>query len=579
MHPRRLVLILGASLAAAALPAAPAAAAVISPTVFSDDLTDNGNCTLREAIHAANNDVPKDACPQGSGPDTIQLTAGTYSVSVPSTDEDAGANGDLDVNQDLSILGTGVGTTTIDGAWTSGPDRILEVHGVGTELVIQTLTIQDGNEIDADGGGVRVAQDASLTATDVDLVKNLASDIGGIENHGAAVLNRVRFIENGVNDPVGCCGAMFNEGGSVTMTDVVFAGNTAAIDSGAFLNQSAGATLTNVTFSNNRAGRQGGAVSLTGTEMVTLTNVTMSGNSSDTHGGAIAYSGSGATLNNVTLTGNTADADNAGDPGDGGGIYRGSGSLTIRNSIIAGNADLSGQAPDCGQDSGDAFTSGGHNLIGNTTGCTFTPGSGDLLNVDPHLGPLSDNGGFTQTHALLPSSPAIDAAGPDAAPTDQRGAPRPDPDIGAYELHLCLGLVVNRVGGTDADVLTGTEGSDAFLPQGGDDTATGLGGDDAFCLGDGNDTADGGSGKDGISGEDGNDTTKGGGGNDTQIGGPGNDKLSGGGGKDNLKGQAGKDKLKGQGGKDRLRGGGGKDKCNGGGGKDKAACEKERKVP
>jgi hypothetical protein len=99
--------------------------------------------------------------------------------------------------------------------------------------------------------------------------------------------------------------------------------------------------------------------------------------------------------------------------------------------------------------SGD-FTSGGHNLIGDGTGSTgFVNGvNGDMVGtaanpIDPRLGPLANNGGPTQTHALLAGSPAIDHGDNTNAPaTDQRGVARPRDgdhngsravDIGAFE--------------------------------------------------------------------------------------------------------------------------------------------------
>src|SRR5262249_36341377 len=101
--------------------------------------------------------------------------------------------------------------------------------------------------------------------------------------------------------------------------------------------------------------------------------------------------------------------------------------------IIAGNASYTG--PDLYGSLGSL----GHNLIGNTS-----HGSGfhetDLLNVDPLLGPLKDNGGPTLTHALLPGSPAIDAGDNSDAPEwDQRGPGYPRIvndiiDIGAFEV-------------------------------------------------------------------------------------------------------------------------------------------------
>ena len=96
----------------------------------------------------------------------------------------------------------------------------------------------------------------------------------------------------------------------------------------------------------------------------------------------------------------------------------------VRNSIVAGNT-----ASDCS----GPLTSAGYNLIGSTAGCTYTPGAGDQIGVDPRLATLANNGGPTQTIALLPGSAAIDAGDPAGClgaggrplTTDQRGAPRP----------------------------------------------------------------------------------------------------------------------------------------------------------
>jgi hypothetical protein len=124
--------------------------------------------------------------------------------------------------------------------------------------------------------------------------------------------------------------------------------------------------------------------------------------------------------------------------------------------MSSGNGNCTGSHP---------ITSEGHNLEDTDT-CGLT-GPGDLRNTDPKLGPLADNGGLTQTQALLPGSPAIDAGSTDCPPpaTDQRGVSRPQGpacDIGAFELESspadtsriwgdgdCSGAVAPRDGQAD----------------------------------------------------------------------------------------------------------------------------------
>jgi hypothetical protein len=111
----------------------------------------------------------------------------------------------------------------------------------------------------------------------------------------------------------------------------------------------------------------------------------------------------------------------------------GGGTAVIKNSIIAGNTATS--FPDC-----DSITSLTYSLIGNTTGCKIPAGTGNLLNVNPLLGPLANNGGPTPTMALGTGSAAIDAAVSfSCVPTDQRGVARPfglGCDSGAYEYDI-----------------------------------------------------------------------------------------------------------------------------------------------
>ena len=453
-----------------AVTAFPGQAAVITVTTTADENGSGTNCSLREAITAANTDSAFGGCPSGTGPDQITVPAGTYVIQLAGFD-DANASGDLDLTgpAPTTIRGAGARTTIIDGA---GIDSVFEIDAAAT-AEISDMTVQHGG----------------------------SSDGGGIHNHGDLQLAHVSVVDN--EGAYG--GGVVNYPGTanLVMTDSLIARNLA---------------------SDNSNGVAGGLSAENGAT-VDLTNVTISGNTATNDGGGIWHdSTSVVTLNNVTITGNTSDSipGNA-STASGGGIYIDTaGSLTMRNSILYGNTDATGgDAPDCA----GPLTSGGENIVGTTTGCTFAPATGDLVGVDPRLAPLSDNGGPTQTHALLPDSPAIGRGGGDAAATDQRGVPRKDPDSGAYERALCGGIVVNIVGTNGKDTLRGTGASDGLLGLGGKDTLSGKGGKDGLC------------------------------------------------------GGGGKDKLKGGGGKDRMKGQGGKDTCIGGGGKDKATCEREEKVP
>ena len=504
------------------VPGLPARAATFRVTVATDsaDGACDAHCSLREAISAAN---------AAAGPDLVLLPAGTYTLSLTPAGEDLNAGGDLDVLDTVTITGAGVGRTVLDAG---GIDRALDVLGV--EATISGLTVRGGNTT-PDGGGIRTA--GMLALLGVDVVGNQAAMAGGgiSVNTAGGILEatNVTVRENAASSGGGGINAF---DGQVSLDGVTLSKNTADMVGGGMLNEGGTAQLTNVTFSGNAADEDGG--------------------------GLRTISGGTSTLNNVTVTGNTADADGSSSGNGGGIVTRDGGMIEVANSIVAGNTDVSGEAPDCSQgvvvgpELPGIITSGGFNIIGDGTGCGFVSASGDRVGtagaaIDPRLGPLADNGGPTQTHALLKGSPALDTGNPAApgsggsacAAGDQRGAPRKACDVGAYERVLCRKVIVNRVGTDGNDALNGTKRSDGFLAQGGNDRVRGRGGKDAACLGAGNDTG------------------------------------SGGGGKDLLRGDKGKDTLRGQGGNDRLRGGPGKDTCAGGPGRDRASCEIERTVP
>jgi hypothetical protein len=167
------------------------------------------------------------------------------------------------------------------------------------------------------------------------------------------------------------------------------------------------------------------------------------GNGGTAQGGGV-YSNGTLTISNSTIAANQATGGTHGrgdiygsdGPATGGGVYN-QGMLQTDDTILAGNT-VTGPGINTSPDLAGNLGSLGYNLIGNTQGGSgFDPT--DLLNVDPLLGPLQDNGGPTQTMALLAGSPAIDAGNPNfTGPpfTDQRGFARVYNgriDIGAFE--------------------------------------------------------------------------------------------------------------------------------------------------
>jgi CSLREA domain-containing protein len=223
-------------------------------------------------------------------------------------------------------------------------------------------------------------------------------------------------------------GGIYN-GGTLTLNDSTVRDNQARTNSsgGGIANFSGALTINSSAIVSNSAPNFGGGLFNTAGGVVTISNSTFSGNSVGADGGAI-YSYAMVSLNYVTVANNTAQT--------AGGIQQGSGgTIKLKNSLVATNH---GVATDCG----GSLTSQGHNLIGNTDGCTVTGAAGDQIGagaspIDPHVGPLQDNGGGAFTHALLFDSPAIDAGSlASCASTDQRGITRPQGtgcDIGAYE--------------------------------------------------------------------------------------------------------------------------------------------------
>ena len=226
----------------------------------------------------------------------------------------------------------------------------------------------------------------------------------------------------------------------VFLTNSTVSGNSTTgdeADGGGILFGTGALTLTNSTVSGNSTtgdAAEGGGIYATND--LFLTNSTVSGNSTggdESSGGGIYSSNGDVTLYNSTVAGNST----LGDKSEGGGIFiidgfsgTGTGTLMIQNSIVAGNESAT-SIKDLLVSDDASISSIDYSVIGDTTGSGITSSTGkdNLLNIDPLLGPLANNGGPTLTHALLPGSPAIDSGDPSFDPnsftpplnTDQRG--------------------------------------------------------------------------------------------------------------------------------------------------------------
>lgn len=344
-------------------------------------------CTLRDAFAAA--EASADA------EDTIVVPAGTYTLSA----------GELAIETagTVNIFGAGARRTIVDGAGASRVFSLRAPFGGALDATVTGLTVTGGAEALAgpeagDGGGILFGQGGDeLTLRGVVVTGNTATINGG----GVAAT-----LESGIPK-------------TVTIEDSTVSGNKIVGGAGIGL---------------------GGGVFVTGN--LSMTNSTVVGNATENTiatnegGGVVAGPGTGTEPTQTRIV-NSDIVGNSVSTGTGGGFsmynpnaLAGS-SSTITNTIISGNT-AAGAPANCG---GALTVVSSHNLSDDAT-CLFTDAA-SKTGIDPKLGPPANNGGETDTLALLAGSPAIDAGTAEGCPaTDQRGVPRPlgtACDIGAFE--------------------------------------------------------------------------------------------------------------------------------------------------
>lgn len=384
----------------------------VNITTDSNDGTCDASCSFRDAITVANSTPDNDiiefnSTMLGKTPPIINVTLGEIVITNNGT---------------LTINGPGANSLIIDGNLIG---RILSI--IQATVTINDLTFTRGTGVGAlntgrggaiyNAGGVTVINNSIIT-------NNTAANGGGLNNAstGAPAVPGDLTLNNCIvsnNTSPGSGGGMQNFSTStITINNSTFMGNVSNGTTGGGGGQlNGGVRITNSTFVNNSApSGSGGGIQSNGTLGTILTNVTFSGNSS---------------VNN------------------GGGIHRGTTNVNffIRNSIVAGNNGTA-SSPDI-TNSAAGLDSEGNNIIGNVGTSTGWEMS-DLLNTDPMLLPLADNGGFGMTFMPNTGSPAIEGGQncvlditcatnnpPAAVTTDQRGVSRPsgtNVDIGAVEV-------------------------------------------------------------------------------------------------------------------------------------------------
>ncbi len=408
--------------------------------------SDSNNCLSAALACATINGAIGKAAASG---DTIKVATGTYTgagTEVVLIDKSVTLSGGWN-----ATFTSQIGMSIIDG---ESARRGVTVNS-GVSVMMGYFTIQNGN---VTGGGGGIHNSGTLTvANSVISNNNAGSGVGaGIHNAASGIVNLNNSIINQNGSDQICF--IIDNLGTLTMNNSVVKDNnttTRFCFPLIIMNSSGTMTLNNSTVANNSG------FGLYNYATLVVNNSTISGNA----GGIYNWDGV-LTMNNATIMANISSETNTA-----GGIFSGgTGVVTMRNSILAGNTGT--VAPDCSGNIG----SSGYNLVGDNSGCTFSSTTGDKVGtgaipIIPGLTPLQDNGGATFTHALMVGSPAINAGNP-ASPgsggnaclaADQRGTSRPVStacDIGAFEGQVAVVFFnISGNAGIAGAVLSYTEGT------------------------------------------------------------------------------------------------------------------------
>ncbi|HKG98286.1 MAG TPA: Ig-like domain repeat protein, partial [Pyrinomonadaceae bacterium] len=427
-------------------PSSPAQAVLVQWTVTVNapgSGTPTGNVTVSDGVDSCNAPVATGQCSI-----TLNTTgARTLTATYPG---DSNFNTSSDT-EDHQVCGGTLVTTTAD----SGAGSLRQV----------IANACDGATISFDPAVFATPQTITLTSGAIVINKNLTINAGSSQvTVSGNSASRVFNVSSGKT--VNIIGLTLSSG--------------SATDGGAILNDGT-LTIVSSTLSGNTATADGGAISNTATGSLTLINTTISNNKANGSGGGVIVLGGTATIINSTITNNTADFDDN-SLGDGGGIRGHAGTTILKNTIVAGNFNENGVTDAADDISGTVDASSSFNLIGTGGSGGLTSANNNQVNVaNAGLGPLANNGGTTQTHALLGTSPAVETGSNanlpqdtfdldgdlntvETLPVDQRGTVFPrvadsadadaiqTVDIGAYEAHPTVEDISNKTTAEDTAV-------------------------------------------------------------------------------------------------------------------------------
>ncbi len=335
----------------------------------------------------------------------------------------------LTVNKTLTIVGPGAGLLTIDG------QNITRVLNVDTPAILTLSGVRLTRGSGSGSVGGCVLNNANLTLRNVTVESCFSIVTGGAIFSNGPMLVELSTINASTAD---FAGGIYNSGGQTANINYTTVSNNISSGGAGGVGNAGTVNAYGSTFVGNTAAFGGAA---TAGPLMILNNSTVSGNLATTNKAGGVYIGAGERFEttNATITNNVSNGNLFG------GIYSDGGVFQSRNSIIAGNRNGDGSSTDVA----GSILSYGYNIIGTTSGNSFSPSSpvllGNRVNTPANLAPLANYGGPTQTHALLPTSQAINNGDPGNSVFlfDQRGVARPigSQDIGSFERNLAIDQV------------------------------------------------------------------------------------------------------------------------------------------